>query len=30
MPTSGDLKTGDSPFLTTPPEFQRTPPAMAN
>ena len=32
MPTSGDLKTGAPPFLTPPPppEFQRTPPAMAN
>ena len=26
MPTSGDLKSGDCRFFTTPPEFQRNPP----
>ena len=26
MPTSGDLKSGDCLFFTTPPEFQRVPP----
>ena len=26
MPTSGDLKSGDCPFFTSPPEFQRHPP----